>query len=130
MSQQLQPNPNASIEQRHPALALRIARFIIFAFLPLLIGTIPFVTGVAIQALWPRRIPAYIIGPLAVALFFTLRSVTDWIPRITVGEGGPAWPPMVLSLIIFVVCFSTGTTLLRDLLPRRFITPATLPNPQ
>ena len=130
MSQQLQPNPNVSSEQRHPSIVLRLAGFILFAFLPLLIGTIPFVAGVAIQVLWPRRIPPYIIGPLAVALFFALRSVTDWLPRITIAEGGPAWPSVLLSLAVFIVCFSTGAALLRELLPRRFTTPATLPNPQ
>lgn len=82
--------------------------------------------GVAIQALWPRRIPPYVIGPLAVALFFAVRRFTDWLP-VRVGEGGPAWPSIVLSLLVFIMCFSVGAALLRELFARRYSESAAAP---
>ena len=130
MSQQeFNTKSEASGGQPHPSIVLRVAGFILFALLPFFLGPIPFVMGVASQALSPRRIPPYVIGPLAAALFFAIRLFTDWLP-VTVGEGGPAWPSVALSLLLFIVCFSVGAALLRELLPHRFSTPAASPIPQ
>jgi hypothetical protein len=97
----------------------RLLRFVLLALLPLILGFTPFVLGVAVQALIRRRLPSYGIGMLAAATFFTLRHFTDWLP-IRVGDGGPAWPSVVLSLLLFSAFFSLGATLFRELFARHF----------
>ena len=77
--QEFHPKSDASGEQPSPSIVLRVAGFILFGFLPFILGPIPFFMGVASQALSPRRISPYVVGPLAAAMFFALRHFTDCI---------------------------------------------------
>ena len=99
------------------------------AVLTVFFGLIPFVLGVVAQALSPRQIPPYVIGPLAVALFLVIWRSTGWLST-TIGEGVPVWPSVLVSLILFVAFFSTGAAVLRHLFPRRFSTAPTSITPQ
>lgn len=119
MSEQEPPPDDPTAERRRPPFTHRLAAFILLSLVPMLFGAIPFLAGVVFQAIWPLRIPAVIIGPIAVALFFALRWAAGWLP-LTVGGGGPEWSTIIFSLVLFALCFSAGAARLRELLPRRY----------
>lgn len=85
-----------------------------------LFGLVPFVLGVLVQAAFPKRIPPFVIGLLATAAFFLLRYFTRWPLPITVGDGVPIWPSVLISLYVFLSFFASGAALIREFSPLRF----------
>jgi len=101
------------------SVLLRVAGLLIATVITVLFGLIPFLLGFMAQALSPRRIPAFVVGPLAAVAFFAIWHFTGWMP-ITVGEGKFVWASAFLSLILFVAFFASGTAFFRQVFPRRF----------
>jgi len=127
--QEVQTEPDAKRRRTLTSMLLRGAGFLFCAVLTVLFGLIPFLLGVVAQALSPRRIPPYGVGPLAAATFFALWHFTGWLP-ITIGDGSIVWASVFLSLMLFVAFFGSGAAILRELLPRRFATVPASPTPQ
>ena len=119
----ISPQSNAYFKARPGgfrfAALVRYARLLVCAVLTILFGLIPFVLGVIAQGVAPRRIPPYLVAPLAIALFFALWRLTGRL-SVIVGTGIPVWPSVVLSLVLFAAFFASGAATLRELLPRRF----------
>jgi len=117
------PQSNAEFKARSGrfrfAALFRYAGILVCAVLTILFGLIPFVLGAIAQGAAPRRIPPYLVAPLAVALFFALWRLTGRL-SVIVGTGIPVWPSVVLSLVLFAAFFASGAATLRELLPRRF----------
>ncbi len=117
------PQSNAEFKARSGrfrfAALFRYAGILVCAVLTILFGLIPFVLGAIAQGAAPRRIPPYLVAPLAVALFFALWHLTGRL-SVIVGTGVPVWPSVVLSLVLFAAFFASGAATLRELLPRRF----------
>jgi|SoiMethySBSTD1v2_1073268.scaffolds.fasta_scaffold454448_2 hypothetical protein len=119
-SQQFNLPAEAQPKRSAFATILRCFGFVVCAVVTILFGLVPFVLGVVAQGISPRRIPAYVVGPLGVVLFFALWRLTGWL-SFTIGTGIPVWPSVVVSLVLFVPFFASGAALLRELLPRRFL---------
>jgi hypothetical protein len=89
------------------------------AVLMVLFGVIPFSFGAATQAIYPRRLPAYVVGLLGAAAFIVLWRTTGWLP-FRLGEGRLLWPSVIISFWLFVAFTGAGATTLRGMWPRRY----------
>jgi hypothetical protein len=117
-------NPSNADSQTQPkrsrfSTVLRCFGLFVFAVLTVLFGLIPFVLGLVLQAIFPRRLPPFVVGPLAMILFFVLWNSTGWL-SVTIGSVPPVWPSVLASLVLFVTFFASGAEFLRALLPRRY----------
>jgi hypothetical protein len=107
------------------ALALR-ALVLLFT---VIFGLIPFVLGIITQGVLRKRIPAYIVVPLGVAVFFVFWRLTGSL-QWRIGNDDPVWLTLVFNLFIFVAFFSSGAVFIREWLPRRFSPASAPPAPQ
>src|SRR4051812_47470356 len=101
---------------------------LICAAIVVFFGLVPFLLGVLVQVLSPKRIPSFVVGLFAIGAFFALRYFTD-APSVTVREGFVGWSFVLLALILFVAFFASGAALLCELLPRRSSSSPTTPTP-
>ena len=128
-SQQVNAEPEAKLNRTRISMLLRGVGLLVAAVLTVLFGLVPFLLGFVAQAFSPRRIPAFLVGPLAAAAFFALWHFAGWL-SFTIGDGSIVWASALISLILFVAFFASGAALLRELLPRRFTTASASSNPQ
>lgn len=117
--QQVDAEAEVKRERTLTSVLLRGVGLLFAVVLTVLFGLVPFLLGIVAQALSARRIPAFVVGPLAAAAFFALWHFTGWL-SVSIGDGSLVWASAVLSLILFVAFFASGAALLRELFPRRF----------